>query len=266
MTSSALTVVVLAVLWLVVVIPMLVRRKDERAPERSVARFGRAMRALTRRGSLHEVTLAPAGVDGAAADDADWVTPRSAPVAADVFVPGATPTSVPSAARRPVPAAREALMYPVDRSDMSAARRQMMARRRRSLSVLGLGTLITLLASFIAGGWLPWSLALIFLAATGGYLLFLRTQATRDRDRREARQRRAERLSATDWDATADDLVDEEEDEDEGVAPRSFRPPVETVVRIDDDDLELQIMDTVDLTGLYVADDLDDAPVQRRAG
>ncbi len=42
MSSSALTVLVLAVLWLVVVVPMLVRRKDERAPERSVARFGRA--------------------------------------------------------------------------------------------------------------------------------------------------------------------------------------------------------------------------------
>ena len=83
---------------------MLVRRKDERAPERSVARFGRAMRALTRRQSLHEVALAPRGVDGAASDDADWVTPRSAPVDAAVFVAG-NPRSadIPSAARRPVP-------------------------------------------------------------------------------------------------------------------------------------------------------------------
>ena len=263
MTSSALTVLVLAVLWLVVVVPMLVRRKDERAPERSVARFGRAMRALTRRQSLHDVALAPRGVDGAASDDADWVTPRSAPVEAQVFVPGRPSANhVPSAARRPVPAAREALMYPVDRTEMSAARRQMMARRRRSLTILGLGTVITLLASFIAGGWLPWSFALIFLAGTGGYLLFLRSQALRDRDRREARLRRAERFAATDWEATAD----EDADSDEGVAPHSFRKPVETVVRIDDDDLELQIMDTMDLTGLYSGDELAEEPVQRRAG
>jgi hypothetical protein len=265
MSSSLLTVLVLAVLWLVVVVPMLVRRKDERAPERSVARFGRAMRALTRRGSLHDEALAPRSVDGAAADDADWVTPRSAPVESQVFVPGRpSSTHVPSAARRPVPAAREALMYPVDRTEMSAARRQMMARRRRSLTILGLGLFITLLAAFIAGGWLPWSLALIFLAATAGYLLFLRSQALKDRDRRESRLRRAERLSAAEWDATAD--ADLETDDDAGVAPHAFRPPVETVVRIDDDDLELQIMDTVDLTGLYSGAELADEPIQRRAG
>ncbi len=265
MSSSALTVLVLAVLWLVVVVPMLVRRKDERAPERSVARFGRAMRALTRRQSLHDVALAPRSVDGAAADDADWVTPRSAPVEAQVFVPGRSSSShIPSAARRPVPAAREALMYPVDRTEMSAARRQMMARRRRSLTILGLGLLITLVASFIAGGWLPWTFALLFLAATGGYLLFLRSQALRDRDRREARLRRADRFAAAEWDAT--ELEDDEPAEDGGVAPHSFRPPIETVVRIDDDDLELQIMDTVDLTGLYSGAELADEPIQRRAG
>ena len=265
MSSSALTVLVLAVLWLVVVVPMLVRRMDERAPERSVARFGRSMRALTRRGQLHDVALPARSVDGAAPDDADWVTPRSAPVAASVFVPGRSSSDhVPSAARRPVPAAREALMYPVDRTEMSAARRHMMARRRRSLTILGLGLLITLVASFIAGGWLPWTFALLFLAATAGYTLFLRAQALRDRDRRETRLRRAERLAAEDWDATAEAGADDAQDA--GVAPHAFRPPIETVVRIDDDDLELQIMDTVDLTGLYGGTDLEDEPVQRRAG
>ena len=152
-------------------------------------------------------------------------------------------------------------MYPVDRTEMSAARRQMMARRRRSLTILGLGLIITLVASFLAGGWLPWTFALLFLAATGGYLLFLRAQALRDRDRRETRLRRAERL-AGDWDATAE----ADPQEDGGVAPHTFRPPVETVVRIDDDDLELQIMDTVDLTGLYSGAELADEPAQRRAG
>jgi len=40
------TVFVLAVLWLIVVVPMIVRRNDERRRERSVDGFGRAMRAL----------------------------------------------------------------------------------------------------------------------------------------------------------------------------------------------------------------------------
>lgn len=274
MTSSALTVAVLAVLWLVVVVPMLFRRKDARANERSVARFGSAMRALTRRPALRDVALTPAGVDGAVADDrnpVDWVTPRSRPVAADVFVPRSNTSSVLSratntvrpAARRPVPAAREALMHPVDRIEMSAARHQMMARRRRSVTILLLGTLITLAAAFIAGGWLAWAPALVFLAALGGYVLFLRAQALRDRERRQSRLQRADRMTAADWDATEewDDSVAAD-----GVEPRRFRPPVETVVRIDDDDLELHIMDTVDLTGLYAADGYDAEPAQRRAG
>lgn len=254
MTSSTLTVVVLAVLWLVVVVPMIVRRKDERAPERSVAKFGRTMRVLARRQASAEAgpALSATGHDLG-----------GRPVAADVFVPRSE-TVVQPAARRPVPAAREALMHPVDRSEMSAARQQMMSRRRRSLTILGLGSVITLAAAFIAGGVLAWSLALAFLALLGGYLLFLRNQAARDRDRREARLRRLDR-SAGDWDATDDSERADRDDAHEKFG--SFRAPIETTVRIDDDDIELHVMDTVDLTGLYAADDADDfAPAQRRAG
>ncbi len=52
MGSPTLTVSVLLVLWLIVIVPMIFRRKDERAQERSVQRFGRAMRSLTRRSAL----------------------------------------------------------------------------------------------------------------------------------------------------------------------------------------------------------------------
>ena len=48
MLSPMMTVFVLAVLWLIVVVPMLVRRSDERRRERSVAGFGAMMRALGR--------------------------------------------------------------------------------------------------------------------------------------------------------------------------------------------------------------------------
>ena len=46
MLSPFMTVVVLVVLWLIVVVPMVLRRNDERRRERSVAEWGRGMRAL----------------------------------------------------------------------------------------------------------------------------------------------------------------------------------------------------------------------------
>jgi hypothetical protein len=218
-----MTVFVLAVLWLIVVVPMLLRRGDERRRDRSVDGFGKMMRALGRRPDVAESRQ-------------------------DVFVPRehrattatATKAAVAAPARRPVPAAQEALMYPVDRSEMSAARAHMMARRRRSLGILGAGTVLFLLLSFVAGGlmWLP---GLGFTLGLVGYVYFLRSQALRDRERRLNRLQRASVRRDVGYDAT-------EEFE------RFERAP-ESVVRIDDDDMDLQSMDTMDLTGLYVEED-----------
>jgi membrane protein implicated in regulation of membrane protease activity len=226
MLSPLMTVVVLTVLWLIVVVPMVVRRSDERRRERSVDGFGRAMRALGRRATVDE----------------------SAP---EVFVRNQhsqqrAPIAAPD--RRPVPAAQEALMYPPDRSEMSAARTQMLARRRRSLRILLGGSMLFGLLAIVMGGKM-WLLAAPFVLGSIGYLWFLRNQALRDRARRENRQRRATRR------ATSYDLTEE--------AGRFEQPP-ESVVRIDDDDVELMSMDTIDLTGLY-NEDLEPAAVQRRA-
>src|SRR6266516_6143418 len=70
------------------------------------------------------------------------------------------------AVRRPVPAAEEALMHPVDRSEMSAARARMMARRRRSLTILGVGSVAGLVLALSIGGamWVP---ALLFGTGLG---------------------------------------------------------------------------------------------------
>lgn len=230
LSSPLMTVAVLAVLWLIVVVPMIVRRNDERRRDRSVAGFGRAMRMLGRR------------VHGSA-DSSD----------SDVFVSrdsGPEPAEAPTLARRPVPAAREAHMYPVDRSEMSAARAQMMARRRRSLTILGAGSVVfTMLAVFMGG--LMWLLAVPFLLGLGGYLYFLRSQAVRDNARLHQRQQRAARRTGQGYDAT-------QQFEHFEQAPTS-------VVAIDDDDLELHNLDTVDLTGLYNDETAGVAHEQRRA-
>jgi hypothetical protein len=221
-----MTVVVLAVLWLIVVVPMVVRRRDERSRNRSVVAFGRMMRALGRR-------------------------PEPAENRPDVFVPSEQRVAPAAAARRPVPAAQEALMYPVDRSELSAARAQMMARRRRSLTILGGGTGLFLLLGLVVGG-LLWLLTAGFALGLAGYLMFLRNQALRDRERRENRLQRAATRRQSGYDAT---------DEFERYAPQRS---ADTVVRIDDDDLELQSMDTIDLTGVYSEEaDAEPATVRR---
>ncbi|MDP9091795.1 MAG: hypothetical protein M3N95_02340 [Actinomycetota bacterium] len=206
------TVFVLAVLWLIVVVPMVVRRRDERRRERSVEGFGRAMRALGRRAPATDSTH-------------------------EVFVPRERrPANVAVADRRPVPAAQEALMYPVDRSEMSAARAHMMARRRRSLSILIAGTVLFTAIAFYLGG-VTWLLDAPFLIGFAGYVYFLRTQAVRDRERRATRQQRASTRRVAGHDVTTD------------IA--HFEEMPESVVRIDDDDIELHNLDTIDLTGLY---------------
>jgi Ca2+/Na+ antiporter len=148
-----------------------------------------------------------------------------------------------------VPAAQEALMYPPDRSELSEARAQMLARRRRSLGILIGGSVVFGLLALIMGG-IMWLLAAPFLAGFVGYVWFLRSQALRDRARRENRQLRAAARRPAGYDAT------------EEVA--RFDDVPDSVVRIDDDDVELMSMDTIDLTGLY-NEELEPAAVQRRA-
>lgn len=233
MPSPVMTVVLLVVLWAIVVIPMIFRRNDEQKRDRSVAEFGRGMRALGRR----------IGTPGAADVDSDVFVPRrSEPTRL-------TESHAVAPARRPVPAAREALMYPPDHTELSEARADMLARRRRSLTTLVGGSIVFTLAALIIGG-LMWVLAVPFLLGLGGYLLFLRNQALRDRARRESRQQRAAARRPAGYDAT----------EDVG----RFDEAPQNVVRIDDDDIELHSMDTIDLTGLY-NEEAAEAAMQRRA-
>ncbi|HEY0165648.1 MAG TPA: hypothetical protein VGB75_01275 [Jatrophihabitans sp.] len=243
MISPTMTVLVLAVLWLIVLVPMLVKRKDDRAGERSVARFGGAMRALASHGPLADTTRS------AAAEDRAGRRPASH---AQVFIPGGPlRPQVPPAGRRPVPAALEAVMYPdqIAKADMSDARRQMMARRQRSLAILTAGTVIGLLWVLIAGGALAWTLTFVFTASLASYLLFLRNQALHDRARREQRQQRSGLAKPRGYDATEQ---------------LPYRADAETVVRIDDEDVQLRgAADTVDLTGLYVEEQFDERSMRR---
>ena len=228
MPSPMMTVLVLVVLWLIVVVPMVFRRSDERRRERSVDGFGRSMRALGRRSGATDL------------DESRT----------EVYAPMRHRARLAAPERRPVPAAQEALMYPPDRSELSEARVQMLARRRRSLTILAGGSVLFTLLSLVVGG-LVWAPALLFIVGFVGYLWFLRGQALRDRDRRENRQLRAMTRRPVSWEATTEDV-------------HEFERRADSTVRIDDDDLALQSMDTMDLTGLYDSE-MAPAATQRRA-
>ena len=129
-------------------------------------------------------------------------------------------------------------MHPVDRSEMSAARAQMLARRRRSLAILGAGTVLSLILLLARGGTLFTMSSVLFALGLAGYLWFLRSQAQRDA------ARRANRLAR----AASTRLAESHEAFDTAYALRYS----ETVVALDDDSVEFDHLDTVDLTGLYV--------------
>ena len=219
MLSPMMTVVVLAVLWLIVVVPMVA------APQRRTA-----ARPLGRRVRPGDARARP-------------TLPH--PSDTQVFVPtprrrtgdplGLADPQLPT--RRPVPAAQEALMYPVDRTEMSAARQQMMARRRRSLTILIAGTIVFLPLALFLGGIDVAARPRLHRRASRGYFWFLRSQAMKDRERRLHRQQRAAQRRTREVDATADQGY--------------FAAVPDSAVRIDDDDIEFQNMDTIDLTGLY---------------
>jgi len=164
---------------------------------------------------------------------------RTGPSQPEVFVSGQSPRSYPEPARsKPVPAAKEAFMYPVERNEMSEARRQMLARRRRSLTALVGGTLLSIvLVAMGVGGILMDVVLVLFGLGLGGYLWFLRSQAQRDAARRASRLARA---GATRRAASH-----------EAFEPAYLARYDETIVALDDDDPQFDHLDTIDLTGLY---------------
>jgi hypothetical protein len=249
MLPPMMTVVVLAVLWLIVVVPMVLQRLDERSGERSVARFGGAMRALASRSTSLGTLGRPVSRDEGTPEGSAVKRPRSSNNS-QIFVPGGT-ASAPVAARRPVPAAMEAIMHPeqLDKADMSEARRQMMARRKRSLTLLIAGTILGLGWLVAAGGTLATLVAVVFTLSLAGYFYFLRSQAVRDRARRENRLSRSGGGLGSSYDMTEEIPAYND---------------IDNVVRIDDDDVALYgIAETVDLTGLYVEEELDDRAMRR---
>ena len=216
MTSPTMTVLVLAVLWLIVVVPMLVKHKDDRAGERrspgSAERCGRCPAAA--RSRPH-----PAGA-------ARISQPRRPPMLR---------CSSPAArrgrrsTRGPTAGARRHGGSHVPRPDRQGR------HVRRSPSDDGPATTLACRPDGRDGyraavGTRCWrhagvDLGLLCLAPLAGYVLFLRNQALHDRARRQHRQQRSGLVTPRGYDATE---------------RLPYRAEADTVVRIDDEDVELR--------------------------
>lgn len=261
MLSPMMTVAVLAVLWLIVVVPMVLKRRDDRAGAKSVARFGTAMHALSIRRSLANLARPVPNFD----DELQPEQPARGASRLQTFIPGRNLGSQVSS-RAPQPAAMEAIMYPerVAKADLSDARRQMMARRRRSLITLTAGTVLGMGWLLASGGTLALLVAAAFSIGLFGYLYFLRSQALRDRARRESRVRTIGSRGTKDYEAADRASADRSAGRQFGQHQVAHGASVSKAVRIDDDDVALLgVAETVDLTGLYVGEAIDDEPMRR---
>jgi hypothetical protein len=150
---SAVIYAAIVVMWAVVLVPMWLRRHDEKLESRSVDRFSTAMRTLRRSSS-------------GAAGRRYVVMPRRTDSGVSVHVSGA------SAPRR----------------GSAAGRGSIVARRRRLLlGLMGVTVLTFLLA---AAGAFPWSLQLVLDVILVAFCVHLRAQARRaaavSRQRRRA--------------------------------------------------------------------------------
>ena len=114
MSSTILMAIVLVVMWLVVLVPMFVRRHDDRSETRSMDRFATAMRVLSRRSP---------GTGGVAGRRRYATTP---PVP---YADGASPVR-------------------------TAARARMLRRRRRTLAVLATTAVLGVPAALLVAPWL----------------------------------------------------------------------------------------------------------------
>lgn len=114
MSSTILMAIVLVIMWLVVLVPMFVRRGDDRAEVRSMDRFATAMRVLSRR--------APSS--GGVAGKRRYATAAPTP-----YADGASPIR-------------------------TAARERMLRRRRRTLAVLAATAVLAAPAALAVSSWL----------------------------------------------------------------------------------------------------------------
>lgn len=176
--GSGLIYVGILAMWAAYLVPVLLRRHDAVNEARSVDRFSRAMRILSRRPATPDrryvvMPQRPRGATGPVLDGGVLPPKRSAHA----------------------PLARPAARDEVREDVRTAARRRLVARRRRlALGLLSLTTLCLLLSGAgVVGWWAPVLTGLLLV----GFAAHLRAQARQDAALRRRRAAQAARTART---------------------------------------------------------------------
>ena len=176
--SSGIIYIAILVMWAAYLVPLALRRHEEHSEKRSVDRFSRAMRVLSRRPPV--------------IDSRSVVMPKR-PGHSRPVVDGAAPGSRPRRGGLVSTAVPNRVSYASsERPSTHLARARLMARRRQTLLALGGATLVLLIAPMLTSavpGW-AWVLALL---VTGGFAVHLRAQSRRELELRRRRASSARR-------------------------------------------------------------------------
>lgn len=209
---SAVILLVIVIAWAVVLVPTLLRRHDAVSESRSVDRFEKAMRVLSRKpepaGAAREVVMprrtaaATVTVNGTTAwSDAPVATREALLRTRDAAaIPALSSQVVPSSpSSQPAPSSQRALpsqpaLPSQDAPSSEAAQRGLdtstssrrLARCRRTLLVLAVLPLPLLAAALLVSPWL-WSIQAAADVALAGFVVHLRQESARRQARRERR-------------------------------------------------------------------------------
>jgi hypothetical protein len=170
-SASGLIYAAIALMWAAVLIPMWLRNHDTASENRSVERFGQAMRVLSRR----EQAAQDARRSQEPGDDA-------VPARTDDAVPARRPrpeSQVDRPLRRPAP---RATARPVARKRRRRPPRSLAQRRARTLGVLAALALMFAVAAPLTP--VPWWAALLVVVLLVAFVVHLRVQALQKQRRR----------------------------------------------------------------------------------
>lgn len=187
MSASGLIYAAIALMWAAVLIPMWLRNHDTASENRSVERFGQAMRVLSRREQAAQ-----------AARRRQELVEEPVPTRQEDAVPTRRPRSEPRSEqplRRPKP-------RPATRKRPARPPRSLAQRRARTLGVLAALALVLALAAPLTP--VPWWAPLVVVVLLVAFVVHLRVQALQKQRRRMAGSRAPGKDAARRDDARSD--------------------------------------------------------------
>lgn len=258
--GSGVFLAVVVVMWFVVLVPMVLTRRDAAMEKAAGDNLSPSARILTRRtGSVSASRVSrrkstmslsesspSLGTEQDSAEDRYDDEPETAEYFDEMVDTGVYERYVDETEEEDLHASDVQVVHDHERTDR--AREKMLERRRRTLIVLTALIVISLALAVLASPWM-WAPTAIFGAMGAGYMWHLRAEARREEERRLTRVARANRARrTTGFETQHSDGVRHSYAAGAFTAPER---PEDDVVRLDDEDVAFY-----DLADAPVADNV----------